>query len=282
VDAVTALDVSARRIVIGTWGCAVIVMVASAINAVLTFSSVGDNRVLGLATGIAVDIALCVGLIGDRLLARYGLSSAWGRALRILAAVMAVVLQVGAAVKEHHYFVALLHAFLPALLVALTEYGQDVLIKVTDLSPTSQRDADQGRTLSTSLPLQGSQTTTASQPPVMGDSWAPATPASTSRQTPVSPASTASYATVTSRPPASPGSPGTTTVPTPPAKPRLVPTAPPVPRRKPAGDDTQVLALLAQGKGAEEVASALGCSKRTAFRRMAAVKKVNEAKAAAS
>jgi hypothetical protein len=273
----TALDVSARRIVIGTWGCAVIVMVASAINAVLTFSSVGDNRVLGLATGIAVDIALCVGLIGDRLLARYSLSSAWGRTLRILAAVMAVVLQVGAAVKASHYFVALLHAFLPALLVALTEYGQDVLIKVTDLSATSARDADR-----TSLPPLVSHTTTAPASPVTRDSWAPATPPSTTRPAPPTPARSVSYPTVASTPPPSPEPPTPTTAPRPPTGPRLVPATPPAPRRKPTGDDTQVLALLAQGADAQTVAAALGCSKRTAFRRMAAVKQSNEAKAAAS
>jgi hypothetical protein len=53
-----------RWIVAGTWGCAIIVMAASAANAALTYGALGDNRILGLATGVAVDIGLCVALIG--------------------------------------------------------------------------------------------------------------------------------------------------------------------------------------------------------------------------
>jgi hypothetical protein len=135
----TPLERTSRRIVWGTWGCAAIVMAASAANAALTYGALGDNRALGLATGIAVDIGLCVALIGDRQLYVHGLSSTWGRALRITTAAMSLVLNTGIAVRDGHYFQALLHSFLPILLVVLTEYGQDVLLKFAALTRDAER-----------------------------------------------------------------------------------------------------------------------------------------------
>lgn len=278
----TTLDISARRIIIGTWGCALIVMGASAINAVLTYAALGDNRVLGLATGAAVDIALFVSIIGDTQLARYGQKSSWGLSLAVFTAIMSLGLNVGMAVHEGRWHMAALHAIVPVMMVFLAKTGQDYLVRFTDLSATSARDADRGQTLPSPLPPLGSQTTTASRAPVTVDNWAPATPPSTTRPGPPAPASTVSYPTVASTPPTSPGLPASTTPPRPPTGPRLVPSVRPAPRRKPTGDDTQVLALLAQGADAAAVAAALGCSKRTAFRRMAAVKQSNETKAAAS
>lgn len=127
------LERTGRRIVTGTWGCAGITMAASAANAALTYGAVGDNRALGLATGIAVDIGLCAALIGDRQLYAHGLSSNWGRGLRITTAIMSLILNVGISLRDGHYFAALLHSFLPVLLVVLCEFGQDVLLQLTAL-----------------------------------------------------------------------------------------------------------------------------------------------------
>jgi len=127
------LERTGQRIVVGTWGCAVITMAASAANAALTYGALGDNRALGLATGVAVDIGLCVALIGDRRLYAHGLSSTWGRALRVTTAVMSVILNVGISLRDGHYFAALLHSFLPVLLIVLCEYGQDCLLQLTAL-----------------------------------------------------------------------------------------------------------------------------------------------------
>ena len=135
------LERTGQRIVAGTWGCAAITMAASAANAALTYGALGDNRVLGLATGLAVDIGLCVALIGDRQLYEHGLSSTWGRALRITTAVMSLILNVGISLRDGHYFAALLHSFLPVLLIVMTEYGQDVLLQFTALR--QQREAAQ-------------------------------------------------------------------------------------------------------------------------------------------
>lgn len=124
---------TAKAIVAGTWGCALLVMAGSATNAFLAYGAIGDNRALGLATGLAVDIGLCVALIGDRRLYANGMSSNWGRGLRLTTAVMSLVLNTAIAVRDGHYLMALLHAFLPVLLIVLTEYGQDVLLKYTKL-----------------------------------------------------------------------------------------------------------------------------------------------------
>ena len=109
-------------------------MAGSATNAVLAYGALGDNRLLGLATGLGVDIGLCVALIGDRQLHLHGLTSHWGRALRVTTLAMSLVLNVSIALRDGHYLSALMHAFLPLLLVVLTEYGQDVLVKFTTLA----------------------------------------------------------------------------------------------------------------------------------------------------
>jgi hypothetical protein len=137
---------TAKAIVAGTWGCAGIVMAGSATNAFLAYGALGDNRALGLATGLAVDIGLCVALIGDRRLYAHGLSSNWGRALRITTAVMSLILNTCIALRDGQALSALMHAFLPILLVVLTEYGQDVLLKFTAL----RRDAEAGAGLAVS------------------------------------------------------------------------------------------------------------------------------------
>lgn len=129
-----------RAIVAGTWVCAAIVMLTSAGNAVLTFGDIGGNRAIGLGLGVAVDVALFVGLVGDRRLASYGLTSHWGRALRVTAAAMSLVLNVGGAARHDLYFLAVLLGFLPVLLCVVTEYGQDVLLKFGDVTRDAGRD----------------------------------------------------------------------------------------------------------------------------------------------
>lgn len=92
---IASLERTGRRIVAGTWGCAATTMAASAANAALTYGAIGDNRALGLATGLAVDTGLCIALIADRQLYEHGLSSNWGRGLQVTTAVMSLILNVG-------------------------------------------------------------------------------------------------------------------------------------------------------------------------------------------
>jgi hypothetical protein len=117
-------------------------MAGSATNAFLAYGALGDNRGLGLATGLAVDIGLCVALIGDRRLYAHGLSSNWGRVLRISTAVRSLVLNTCISLRDGHYLSALMHAFLPILLVVLTEYGQDVPLKFTALAQEAEQSLD--------------------------------------------------------------------------------------------------------------------------------------------
>jgi hypothetical protein len=130
---------TSRAIVTGVWCCALIVMIGSAINAWVTYSD-GDNRVLGLATGLAVDIGLCVALVGDRFLARHGLTSRWGRVLMLTTAGMSLVLNVGTPLRAGHYYQAFLHAFVTLLIVLLAAYGLDFLLKLAELSATRKEE----------------------------------------------------------------------------------------------------------------------------------------------
>lgn len=124
---------TARNIVTGTWGCAAVVMTGSAWTAFDAYGHLGDNRGLGLATGLAIDVALCVALVGDRRLTTHGVTSRWGRALRTTTLGMSLVFNTGVSVLGGHWFLAFLHSFLPVLLWVLTEYGQDVQLALAQL-----------------------------------------------------------------------------------------------------------------------------------------------------
>lgn len=111
------------------WADALILMAGSASSAALTYIHFNDHGLRGLALGVAVDIGLCVALIGDRQLHLHGRTSAWGRTLRIGAAMAALILNCGVAVAIGNYYLAFLHAFLPLLLIALMEYDQDIQLQ---------------------------------------------------------------------------------------------------------------------------------------------------------
>lgn len=181
--AAAALERTGRAVVAGTWGCAAIVMVGSAASAAVAYDFLGEHWGLGLATGIAVDVALCVALVGDRRLYAHGLSSNWGRGLRVTTASMSLVLNSGVAFATGQFFLAFLHAFLPILLVVLTEYGQDVLLQFTRLARAQERTNEPGPTLVAPARQQPVTTTPAPTTP----SWVPA-PAVRSTTPPIAPA----------------------------------------------------------------------------------------------
>lgn len=134
-ETAAATDRTARRIVAGTWMGAGIVMATNAAHAVAIFGALGGNRLVGLGVGVAVDVALCVGLIGDRRLAQHSLVSQWGRSLRLTSGAASLVIAVGGALITSHPFLAVLLGVLPIVLCLLTEYGQDVLLKFAALRP---------------------------------------------------------------------------------------------------------------------------------------------------
>ncbi len=118
-----------RVVMVGLWLDAGIVMSASAVNGGRAFVALGEPFAAGLALGVAVDVALAVALWGDRALHLAGESSPWGRVLRVTTALMSGALNCSVAVWSGHYGVAVFHAFLPLLLILLTEYAQSSTLK---------------------------------------------------------------------------------------------------------------------------------------------------------
>ena len=131
-----------RGVITGVWVCAVITMAASAFNGALTFRALGSPWAVGLTIGIAVDVALCVALIGDRALHLTGTSTAWGRALRWTTAGMSLALNCGASIHGGHYWAAVFHAFLPLLLVVLTEAAQSYTLAYSHIADERQQAGD--------------------------------------------------------------------------------------------------------------------------------------------
>lgn len=125
---------TSRVVLTGLWADAVLVMAASAWNGGEAFVALDQYRGEGIALGVAVDVALAVSLIGDRALHLHGKSSSWGRALRVTTAFMSLALNCGVAIWQGHYGVAVFHAFLPILLVLLSEYAQDTTLKFGEIA----------------------------------------------------------------------------------------------------------------------------------------------------
>lgn len=123
-----------RIVLTGLWADAVLVMAASAYNGGQAFDGLGQPFAAGIALGVAVDVGLAVGLVGDRALHLAGRQSRWGRALRVATAFMSLALNCAVALWLGHYGVAVFHAFLPILLVLLSEYAQDSTLQFGEIA----------------------------------------------------------------------------------------------------------------------------------------------------
>ncbi|MGH3795636.1 MAG: hypothetical protein ACRDSP_12170 [Pseudonocardiaceae bacterium] len=128
---------TSRIVLTGLWADAVLVMAASAYNGGLAFVALGQQQGTGMALGLAVDIGLAVGLVGDRALHLAGRQSHWGRALRVSTALMSLALNCAVQLWMGHYGVAVFHAFLPVLLVLLSEYAQDSTLQFGQIAAES-------------------------------------------------------------------------------------------------------------------------------------------------
>jgi hypothetical protein len=120
----TDYTAAGRWVIRAVWIDAAIVMAASAANGALTFHELAQPWAAGLALGIAVDVGLFAALCGDRTLHLAGVAVGWGRALRWCTALMSLALNCAVPVWQERWGVAAFHAFLPVLLIALTEYAQ--------------------------------------------------------------------------------------------------------------------------------------------------------------
>ena len=125
---------TSRIVLTGLWADAVLVMAASAYNGGLAFAALGQHIAEGIALGLAVDVGLAVALVGDRALHLAGRQSHWGRALRVSTAVMSLALNCAVQLWLGHYGVAVFHAFLPVLLVLLSEYAQDSTLQFGEIA----------------------------------------------------------------------------------------------------------------------------------------------------
>jgi len=130
---------------VGLWLDAGIVMSASAVNGGRAFVALGEPFAAGLALGVAVDVALAVALWGDRALHLAGESSPWGRVLRVTTALMSGALNCSVAVWSGHHGVAAFHAFLPVLLILLTEYAQSSTLKFGHIAGRQRATEDAAR-----------------------------------------------------------------------------------------------------------------------------------------
>ncbi|MFE2751582.1 hypothetical protein ACFXGA_06215 [Actinosynnema sp. NPDC059335] len=108
------------------WTDAVIVMVISATTtaSLLASPSIGGSWTQGFFLGLAIDLGLAAGLIGDQAVQGLGQKSGWGAALRWVTAGMSLVTNCAASALASQWLGVALHAIPPVLLVVLTEAAQ--------------------------------------------------------------------------------------------------------------------------------------------------------------
>jgi hypothetical protein len=141
------LSRTGRAIASGIWVCASITMLASLINGTSVFYALTHDPIgtaVGFLTALAVDACLVVVLCGDRQMQALGLTAAWGRVLRIVTLLMSLGLNCGASIYHEHYGLAVFHAFLPLLIVGMSEYGQEVILTFTRESQRREAERQAG------------------------------------------------------------------------------------------------------------------------------------------
>ncbi len=123
-----------RLVLTGLWIDAGLVMAASAWNGGRALEILGDPFWAGILLGLAVDVGLAVALIGDRALHLAGRVEHWGRALRITTALMSLALNCAVAAYLGQWGLVVFHAFLPLLLILLSEYSQSSTLQFRDIA----------------------------------------------------------------------------------------------------------------------------------------------------
>lgn len=123
-----------KLVLTALWIDAALVMAASAWNGGRALENMGDPFGFGILLGLAVDVGLAAALVGDRALHLNGCSEPWGRALRITTALMSLGLNCSVATSEGRTGLAMFHAFLPVLLILLSEYAQSSTLQFRDIA----------------------------------------------------------------------------------------------------------------------------------------------------
>lgn len=125
-----------RTIAVGIWACAGISMLTNLLNGTAVFHEllvaagvaawlVTVGTVVGLLTAMAVDASLIVVIAAAARMHSLGLTSRWGRVGHVLIALSSLGLNSGSSLVQGHYFLAVLHATCPVLIVLLSLIGQE-------------------------------------------------------------------------------------------------------------------------------------------------------------
>jgi hypothetical protein len=176
-----------NKINVGIWICAALTMMASAASGAYTFNHLKEAWGLGLGTAVAIDVALWVVLTGERQLQLLGLKSGrWGTTMRYGTAAMSIILNCTAAWLDGSPMLVILHAFVPLLLVGLSEFSNECAQKFV----TAERLAvEESRALLENTSIVAPSERVAAEPPAATTAQqAPTWPAvgTTSRQAVIS------------------------------------------------------------------------------------------------
>jgi hypothetical protein len=115
------LERTRRLINIAVWGIALGVMIYGAINVTALLIDHGVWVQVAWLLSVMIDLAMCVALMGDRVLHRYGRRDGWVTALRWLTAVMTLVLNTTRPALAHDWVGVGIHTAGPVLLMLVAE-----------------------------------------------------------------------------------------------------------------------------------------------------------------
>lgn len=115
------LERTRRWINVAVWGIALGVMIYGAINVTALLIDHGVWVQVAWLLSVMIDLAMCVALMGDRVLHRYGRRDGWVTALRWLTAVMTLVLNTTRPALAHDWVGVGIHTAGPVLLMLVAE-----------------------------------------------------------------------------------------------------------------------------------------------------------------
>jgi hypothetical protein len=118
---ITDLERTRRWINVAVWGIALGVMIYGAINVTALLIDHGVWVQVAWLLSVMIDLTMCVALMGDRVLHRYGRRDGWVTALRWLTAVMTLVLNTTRPALAHDWVGVGIHTAGPVLLMLVAE-----------------------------------------------------------------------------------------------------------------------------------------------------------------
>lgn len=132
------VEATSRDTSITVWAIAGVVMIGSAVSAGFLFHFLGEHFAIGVLIALAVDLALAAWLRASNRLKALGVKSEIGLTLEVVAALMTLFINVGAAlaplVPEHSPMargvLAIVHGFLPVVMVLVSLAGGDAYLKL--------------------------------------------------------------------------------------------------------------------------------------------------------